>query len=66
MKKNICACTCIIALAMTFSCSMETKAQTVEERLAALEKKLDKETQKSEYLPKLHGILLSAIRIPLS
>lgn len=56
-KKNLCACTVIMALAMTFTSSMETKAQTVEERLAALEKELDKETQKNDNLPKLHGIL---------
>lgn len=56
-KKNLCACSVIMALAMTFTCSTEIKAQTVEERLAALEKKLDKETQKNDNLPKLHGIL---------
>ena len=42
---------------MACACSQAVHAQTLEERLETLEKKVAKDEVRAQYLPKLHGIL---------
>ena len=47
----------LLLLSMACACSQAVHAQTLEERLETLEKKVAKDEVRAQYLPKLHGIL---------